>query len=75
MLLPMFPSKKPVGQELIALRRRTEGNFGTGNERLPDQRTKRDKMSERTRRGVAFWLLGGTGVLLATWQFALIVIN
>lgn len=70
MLLPIFPSKKPVGQKLIAGARK-----GTRYRqcRLPNQLTTRDKMSERTKGGVAFWLLGGTGVLLATWQFALIV--
>jgi hypothetical protein len=30
----------------------------------------------KTRKGgVAYWLIGGAGVVLATWQFALIVAN
>jgi hypothetical protein len=33
-----------------------------------------DKNNKRgTKGGVAFWLLGGASVVLATWQFALIV--
>jgi hypothetical protein len=32
-------------------------------------------MIKTTKGGVAFWLLGGTIVVLATWQFALIVVN
>ena len=30
-------------------------------------------MIRTTKGGVAFWLLGGAGVMLATWEFALIV--
>jgi hypothetical protein len=69
-----FPVRSQLGKSLSRCVGARKGNFGAGNERLPDQLAKRDKMSERMRRGVAFWLLGGTGVLLATWQFALIVI-
>jgi hypothetical protein len=32
-------------------------------------------MKKTIKGGVAFWLLGGAGVVLATWQFALIVAN
>jgi hypothetical protein len=30
-------------------------------------------MIKTTKGGVAYWLLGGTSVVLATWQLALIV--
>jgi hypothetical protein len=32
-------------------------------------------MIKTVKGGVAFWLLGGVSVVLATWQFALIVAN
>ena len=56
------------------------GNFGTSPQLMMYRGPYRTEEAEgqlikTTKGGVAYWLLGGASVVLATWQFALMVSN
>ena len=69
MLLPTFLSKRLA----LWIGARKGTSSPAVNCCQPQLTKRRDKMIKTTKGGVAFWLLGGASVVLATWQFALIV--
>jgi hypothetical protein len=68
-LLPIFPSKRLA----LWMGARKGTSAPAVNCCLTQLMKRRDKMIKTTKGGVAYWLLGGASVVLATWQFALIV--
>jgi|1185.fasta_scaffold109269_1 hypothetical protein len=69
MLLPIFPRKKLA----LWMGTRKGTSAPAVNCCLIPTDEAEGQMLKTTKGGVAYWLLGGASVVLATWQFALIV--